>query len=60
MRIIKQGTIPEAILYVATCSNCGTVFEFTKGEAKFNSCQRDGDWLTIDCPLCKKSVAKDI
>ena len=60
MKIISIGSIPELKPYVATCSYCKTVFEFMKGEATLKSCQRDGSWLTIDCPLCKKSVSKDI
>ena len=37
MKIISIGAIPELKPYVATCSYCKTVFEFMKGEAKFNS-----------------------
>ena len=60
MKIIKHGIIPETVPYVVTCGYCKTEFEFLKMEAEVRSCQRDGTWLTIDCPVCNKSVMKDI
>lgn len=56
MRIIKEGSRPETALYESTCWNCQTVFEYVRSEAKLNFDQRDGDFLSIDCPLCKSKV----
>lgn len=53
MRIIEQGRLPESQTYEVTCRHCRTRFEFARGEAKHNHDQRDGDYLSIACPLCK-------
>lgn len=55
MRVIKQGQLPEEKLYTITCFNCKTQFEFARKEAQYQSDWRDGDFLRIDCPLCKNS-----
>jgi RNase P subunit RPR2 len=56
MRIIKEGKLPEEILKRLTCSHCHTEFEFAMKEAKYNSDQRDGDYYTIPCPLCCRTI----
>lgn len=56
MRIIKRGTPPQDREYRATCRNCGTIFEFRAIEAKHVDDQRDGGFLSIDCPECKSRV----
>ena len=59
MKIIKQGKLPETELYVITCRNCRTEFEFERGEGRYISDQRDGDSIEIACPLCKKKCYAD-
>lgn len=58
MKIITKGELPDTKPYRATCRKCSTVFEFFRGEAVYESDQRDGDFLRITCPLsgCKESV----
>lgn len=56
MKIIEQGQIPEEKTYQCTCRNCKTVFEFKKYEARYVSDQRDGDFLTISCPICGREA----
>jgi len=51
MKILKEGQLPEAQVYKATCRKCGTEYEFTRGEARYSSDQRDGDALITKCPL---------
>jgi RNase P subunit RPR2 len=53
MKIIKEGLIPEEVVYRTTCTKCDTEFEFSEKEAKVTSDQRDGDYVSIPCPLCK-------
>jgi len=60
MKIIKQGVDPKTHVYRCTCFICETEFEFKKKEAKYNSDQRDGDYLSIDCPTCKKNCTIDV
>jgi len=52
VEIIKKGTPPAEQEYTATCRNCESVLRFKRGEAKFTGDQRDGDFLTITCPVC--------
>jgi len=60
MKIIRHGQKPEEKTYEVTCAHCRTVFEFTQGEAKYRSDQRDGDYLEIPCPVCSKTVTKSV
>ncbi len=58
VQITKHGTLPTEKLYSATCPNCRTEFVFQKKDAKFQSCQREGSWLEIQCPLpgCNEKI----
>jgi RNase P subunit RPR2 len=56
MKIITKGQIPGERIHRATCNHCGTVFEFSQKEATIQSDQRDGDYMTILCPLCNIAV----
>jgi len=60
MRIIKRGIPPEEREYQVTCHSCRTEFLFERKEATFHGDQRDGDYLEIKCPVCKKSVTTDV
>jgi RNase P subunit RPR2 len=56
MKIIKKGKIPKDIPYNVSCDDCSTIFEFHAKEAKYTTDTRDGDYLTIKCPVCKKKI----
>lgn len=56
MRVIKQGVNPATVQLRGTCNNCRTEVEFSPIEAKFSSDQRDGDFYTVECPTCSKSI----
>jgi hypothetical protein len=56
MRIIKQGKMPGAEVYQAECAHCSTEIEFSRSEASFTSDPRDGDYLSIGCPTCKREI----
>lgn len=56
MEIIKKGKLPEEKTYECVCSYCKTEFRFQRKEAEFVYDQRDGNALTIKCPLCKSQV----
>ncbi len=59
MKIIKEGKLPEDNEdneYDGTCHNCSTIIKFKQHEAKINYDQRDGDFLSIRCPLCNKYI----
>lgn len=56
MRILRHGVLPETKVYRGECGHCKAIFEFHRHEARFSSDQRDGDFLTIPCPTCKRDV----
>lgn len=56
MRIIKRGIPPQERLFAATCRSCHTEIEFKKSEGKVTASQRDGDFITVVCPVCGRSV----
>lgn len=58
MRIIKEGSLPEEKEKRATCSHCGTIFEFKLKEAVRKDDQREGSWYEIKCPFpgCSRMV----
>jgi hypothetical protein len=55
MKILKQGLIPEEVVYTTTCAHCGTMFEFLQKEGKLTDDQRDGSYVSIECPTCKRT-----
>ena len=55
-----QGKKPEDRVYTDQCNNCVTVFEYQRKEAKFVPDQRDGDFLSIDCPVCGHNVTRNV
>lgn len=59
MRIIKRGFIPENYVFQATCGHCKTEVEFEANEAKRTNDQREGDFLTVKCPLCGRDIHVD-
>lgn len=56
MRILKRGRPPEDAPYRVSCRNCKSKLEFEKREAEYVPDQRDGDYLKIECPICKEDV----
>lgn len=56
MKVIKRGKKPEDKSYKVTCDYCQTIFIFKRKEAEWHGDQRDGDYLSIRCPICKNNV----
>ena len=56
MKILKRGTLPEERILNATCRKCQTEFEFAQSETTTVHDQREGDYLSIRCPLCSAPV----
>lgn len=51
VQIISRGIAERNQTREATCIRCRTKFSFEQWEAKYNNDQRDGDYLSIGCPL---------
>ena len=60
MEIIKRGSLPAEREHQSICTNCGTIFKFKQGEARFHDDQRDGAYLAIACPVCQRTVTKAV
>lgn len=60
MQIIKRGILPEHRVYRATCRRCETEVEFQECEGKVSHCQRDGSFVSVDCPVCSAVITKNI
>lgn len=52
MEIVKRGVLPTEVVHQATCNHCGTVAKFKRGEAEHHFDQREGDYLSVQCPVC--------
>jgi hypothetical protein len=60
MKIFFRGIPKEQRLIQATCQHCKSVIEFTVSEGIVTHDQRDGDYVTIDCPVCNCKIHKDL
>lgn len=58
--VIKQGKLPEDVEYEVECYKCRTIFSFKAKEAEKVYDQRDGDFLSINCPICKNKVTRHL
>lgn len=58
MEIIRRGKFPADIPHEAKCIHCGTLVRFLQREAKYNFDQRDGDYLSVPCPVCPATITK--
>jgi hypothetical protein len=52
MDIIKRGTPPGERIYTGSCRGCGTEVKFKRDEAEVYSDQRDGETVSVACPVC--------
>lgn len=56
IRVTKQGSLPELDVFAGACQHCKTEVEFERRDARFSEDQRDGAFLTVDCPTCNGSI----
>lgn len=56
IEIIEQGVNPEEKTYEAECRTCKTKYRLKKGDARYNSDQKDGDYLSFRCKVCPEIV----
>lgn len=60
MKIIYRGTDPKDTTHRAVCGQCKTEVEFAQSEAVYHNDQRDGDFLSISCPVCIARITKAV
>jgi endogenous inhibitor of DNA gyrase (YacG/DUF329 family) len=56
MEILKKGTAQADKKYKGECNHCGTKVSFKASEAKTTYDPRDGDFYTVQCPVCGQSI----
>lgn len=56
IRIVSVGKRPENREVKGQCGRCKTECEWVASDGKANSCQRDGEWNTIPCPVCGRDI----
>ncbi len=56
MRIVYLGKKPEERVFLGKCRACRTEVEFEQREAKTVCDQRDGDYLSVPCPICRAEI----
>jgi hypothetical protein len=60
MRIIRKGALPQERMFRSVCLYCNCEFEFTQCEAYTFHDQRDGSYVQINCPTCKRPVTASL
>lgn len=60
MRVIKEGNKPELSIHLGKCSNCKTEVEFQRHEGIVTHDQRDGSYVTVECPICGGKIHSNI
>lgn len=60
MKIIHKGTDPATKPVLAQCRRCNTQVEFMPNEATYVSDQRDGDFYSVDCPVCNNEITANV
>lgn len=56
IEVIRRGHLPENDQFEAVCHRCKSQLRFLRSDAKHTSDQRDGDFVTITCPVCQSPV----
>ena len=57
IQIIKQGRLPEEKRWSFCCRNCDTEFTaHTRDGQHYFKNQKEGEGLSVSCPLCNKQV----
>lgn len=59
VEIIKRGELRGDRVHEVTCRVCKSELRFAEREAKHVHDQRDGGFLSINCPVCGSVVSKD-
>jgi len=60
VEVIERGTPPEEVNYEVQCQKCISKLKFKRSDAGYVSDQRDGNYLTVECPVCRNLVTKSL
>lgn len=59
VEIIERGVPRGQPTFTTRCSGCDSKLKVSKGDGKLTFDQRDGDYVTVSCPVCQKSMTID-
>jgi hypothetical protein len=57
VKIITRGVPKTEYVYRSVCTSCRSLLEFKHAEMKHTSCQREGDYSTLKCPVCPHTLS---
>ena len=60
MEILKKGQIPGDKIHEGSCHLCETRVRFKQSEGKVTYDQRDGNFVTVICPICNGPIHVNI
>jgi ribosomal protein S27E len=60
IEVVNRGHLPENDVFNVQCHTCKSDIRFLRSDGKLTFDQRDGDFLTIACPVCGNSVTADV
>jgi hypothetical protein len=60
MEILHRGTPPSEREFIGGCGNCNTRVKFTQSEGTVSYDQRDGDFISVECPVCQSTITVGI
>lgn len=60
MEIVRQGADPVKQHIEGECTRCRTVIKFLPVEARYVPDQRDGDFYSIQCPVCPNMITAQV
>ena len=58
VNVLFRGTPPGETIHYVTCRFCRSKLQFKRKEASYTS-DRDGEYLSIVCPVCEGNVTAD-
>lgn len=58
IEVLKRGVTEDEKVYEAVCFSCKSHLRFKRSDAEYVSDQRDGDYLKINCPVCRGMVTE--
>lgn len=59
MKVISRGSLPEDQLYRTSCSNCKSVLEYQKKEARIVTDRNEIVYIIV-CPVCSKDIVLSV
>jgi hypothetical protein len=60
IEVINRGPTPADDVFNVKCRTCHSDIRFLRGDGTLTFDQRDGDFLSIFCPVCGSTITADV